>query len=105
MMADCTSCRRSSISQWPGIDMPLPSGCVACVYACGASRAAPEAEHPAQEKMPNRLTMIANDASLTHLLLAAQTVSVWTRQWGGIPQPSDECAWRAGLPYTAPSHT
>ena len=34
-----------------------------------------------------------------------QRVPVWTRRWGEIPQPSDEYALRAVLPYTAPSHT
>jgi hypothetical protein len=39
------------------------------------------------------------------LLPATQRVSVWTRRWGEIPQPLDEYAWRAVLPYTAPLHT
>src|SRR5262249_46706469 len=34
-----------------------------------------------------------------------QTAPVWTTPWGDIPQPSDECASRAVLPYTAPSRT
>src|SRR5207302_6530946 len=39
------------------------------------------------------------------LLPPTQRVPVGTRRWGGIPQPSDEYASHAVLPYTAPSHT
>ena len=37
--------------------------------------------------------------------ISTQRVPIWTRRWGGTPQPSDEYASRAGRPCTAPSHT
>ena len=47
-----------------------------------------------------------NVGSVGHRLpIATQRVRVWTRRSGEIPQPSDEYALHAVLPYTAPSHT
>lgn len=55
--------------------------------------------------MPRRAVISLSHFRFAMFFPPTQRVPVWTRRWGDIPQPSDECAWRAVLPYMEPSHT